>query len=198
MTLRRAFLLISAVVLLGLGVWLGLTINKKNTPSESTITSNTVVTALQKEGFLVTQGYLTNERVMIGRSTGNPFKDFFFGQTIEALGMVRVSSGVDLKKVTSTDVLVEEEKITVTLPPIETYGAEVMGDITVVNKEGVVKRVIDHDDGYNVAANELRLVALRSATKPEVREQAEKTTQDLIQTLVESVSGDREVIVQFR
>jgi hypothetical protein len=196
-SIRRAFMIILAILLLGGGIWLGWTLSHKGETTES-VTTQTVVLSLQKQGFLVTQGYVTNERVTIDRTSGNPLKDFFFGQTIEAIGMVKVSSGVDLQKVTSTDVFVEDDRVTITLPPIETYGAEVLGDIVIVNKEGVVKRFVDHDDGYNIAANELRLSALRAAATPLVREQAEKTTIEVIESLVKGLVGGRESIVKLR
>lgn len=197
-SIRRAFVVIAAFLLLGGGVWLGWTISHRDQVHTEAVTSQSVVLSLQKQGFLVTQGYISNERVTIDRSTGSALKDFFFGQTIEAVGKVRVSSGVDLKKVTSTDVFIDSTTVTITLPPVEIYTAEVVDDIMLVNKEGVVKRFIDHDDGYNAAANELRLSAMKTASSEEIQTEAEIMSIDLIKTLLSGIAPNRTIIVQFR
>ncbi len=160
------------------------------------ITSNIVLTALQSEGFLVSQNYIFNQTIMIDRSTGSNLKDIFFGQNIEANANMKVSSGVDLSKLTANDVQVTEKEIQITLPSVQTQSTELLGNIVLTNKQGIIKRVVDNDDGYNAALTELKKEAMKAAETLELRQEAKINAEKELKKFLQFVDPQKEVTFQ--
>lgn len=158
------------------------------------ITSNTILTALKSEGFLVSQQYIFQETVTIEKSTGSAFKDIFFGQTIEATALMKVHAGVPLAKLTQEDIVVTEKEIHISLPPVETQSIEVMGNIVLDNTQGIVKKIVDNEDGYNEALTELKQQARVAAEVPELRQSATEQSEMQIQTFLQFVDPEKKVL----
>ncbi len=169
--MKKYLLIVIALILFFGGLFLGYRIFRP-TETKQTVNSTVVLTALQSEGFLVSQNYIFNQMVTIDRSTGNAWKDFFLGQTIEANANMKVSAGINLSRLTEKDVTVTNKEIRLTLPPVEIQSIELMGNIVLHNKQGIIKKVIDSDDGYNAALVELKKEAAATAGSPELRAEA--------------------------
>ncbi len=163
-----------------------------------TITSQTIVTALKEQGFLVTQTFVANEQVAIKNDSGSLWKDFFWGQDITAFATMRVNSGIDLTAMTAGDVVLTDHAITVSLPAIENNSVEVVGDITLSNKQGILKRVFNNDDGYNQAYSALKEAAAAAATDPAVVSSAQQSAVNQIERMMKLVDRNRSVTVQFK
>lgn len=162
------------------------------------INSQTVLTALQKQGFLVSQTYVFNQTVTIENSSGSEWKDIFWGQKITAAGNIKVSSGVDLHKLADQDVVVTANTITLTLPPIERQSTEVIGDILLTNQQGILKKVFNSDDGYNLAVARLKSEAESAALAPELKEEAEENAKNEVAKLLRLVDTSKEVKIEFK
>jgi hypothetical protein len=157
------------------------------------VTRETLLTSLKSEGFLVSQTAILNQTVTIDRSTGSAFKDFFWGQDIVASANIKVSSGIDLTKLSEEDVIVSRDKIEMTIPDVETHSIELIGQIELQNRQGIFKKIFDHDDGYNVALEQLK-DATRSAAESEVlRADAAESAREEIERLIRFVAGDKEL-----
>lgn len=164
----------------------------------NTVNSQTVLTMLKSEGFLVTQSYVVNQMVTINKSTGSDLKDIFWKQDITASANMKVSSGVDLSKLTAASIQVDGNSITVELPAIETQSAELIGQVLLQNKQGILKKLFNNEDGYNEALAKIKEEALKAAAVPELRTDAETNAQKEIQRLLRYLYPEREVIVKFK
>lgn len=177
---------LAAVAGCGAGLWLGYHIFTPKASQRTTINAQTILTALHDRGFLVSQTYIFDTPVTIDRSSGNALKDFFFGQTIEARGTMEVNLGVDLADVKADDVTIDENTntITVRVPSAKLFNTRLVGPIEVKNTQGVLKRLLDSDDGYNEALSLLSKTAEETAQRNDIIARAnESATEDLTRML---------------
>jgi hypothetical protein len=195
--MKKIVILLILVLFFGGGIYLGYFIGKPPV-KETKVNSEVILTILKNEGFLITQSYLFNQIVTIDKTSGNEWKDIFWGQTITASANLKVSSGVNLSKLNPQDITVSEENITILLPPIEDQSVEIVGDIILQNKQGILKKVFDNDSGYNTAYEKLKAEALRAAQNVEIRQEAQKSTQKQIVHLVEYINPGKKISVEFK
>lgn len=189
----RIIKLVFLVLILGIGLYLGATFFGGN--SEKTeITSTNILTMLHGEGFLVTQTYMFDQTVQIDQSTGNMWKDIFWSQYTEAKANIKVSMGVDLSELSDTDVEISENNIRIQIPAPTVYSVEIVDGMEVSNKQGVLKRVFDHDDGYAAAFSELKEQAVTAASDANMTEQTLKASKEQVADLV-SVLTNKDVTV---
>lgn len=171
-------LFVSMIVLLGIGYWFGLKTNEPKSAIKTEISSQSILTALHDRGFLVTQTYFFDQPVVITKTTGSAFKDFFFGQTITARGLMEVNLGTDLAKITPDDVTMENDEIVVTIPKAALFNSRLVGPLEVKNEKGLLKRVTDSDNGYNEALQVLNQEAEKSALTTELLERADERAKE--------------------
>jgi hypothetical protein len=193
--MKRAVPLVIILISLLLGVVFGRWIfGARN--SAPTVTREALLTSLKSEGFLISQSAILDQEVEIDRSTGSAFKDFFWGQTITASAKMNVSSGVDLTALSEEDVIVQGNSINIIIPDIETHSVELIGQIELKNSQGILKKVFDNDDGYNVALEELSKAAKSAVEAGELRYEARESAKREIERLIRFVAGERKVIVE--
>jgi len=194
---KSLFLIAIAFVLtLAGGLALG---HRLFSPSASrTVNADVILTALRDSGFLVTQTYVFDQPITITNSTGSAFKDFFFGQTITARGVMEVNLGVDLSEVSEDDVDVRGDIVTIRIPPARIFNVRPIGNIEVENRQGILKRLLQNDPGYNEALAELTRVAEDAARQPELVDRASERAQEEIARFLRYVVGGREVRVDIR
>jgi len=152
------------------------------------ITSQVVLESLQSRGFLVTQSVLAEQKIIIENKTGTLWKDLIWGQKITASALIKTSLGVDLTVLNSDSVKVSGDKITITLPAVEIQSIELASDINLDNNQGILKKLLDDNDGYNDALSQLRVQAQQAATIEDVqiktRQAAELEIRRLIKFLM--------------
>lgn len=195
--MKNRLILIAFVVALLLALFVGYRLGKPTSPSEQA-SSQSIMQALKHEGFLVTETYIITQQIKIDRSTGNAFKDFFWGQDIVAFGTMKTSLGVDLNKLSPDDINMGTHTISIIVPALEDHGIELLGDITLQNNQGILKKVFNNDDGYNAAYAKLREAALATAKSDLVKKEAEENTKKEIERLVRLVAGDRKVEIIYK
>lgn len=179
------------------GVITGWWATKKNliTPK---VTSQVILSALRDQGFLVTQSYIFNEVINITTDSESFWRKLLWGQAIKAYGVVEVNLGVDLAKLGENDVRVEKDKVMVSIPTVEIFNSRIVGDINLENKQGILKRIFENDDGYNQAVAELIKQAEQNATTAEILVHANQKAQEEIQRLVRYLVKDKIVEVVVR
>ena len=191
-------LLVIFLIIFFTGFVSGYSIAKNNIKKETvSIQTDIILSALQDQGFLISQSYLFNESVTIEKSTGSAFKDLFFGQDIQAIGNVKVSSGVDLSKVGESDIVVTGDAIEIAVPEVSTFSVEVIGDVQVTNKQGVLKKILDNEDGYNESVELLKDKAREVAARVDIRKEAEENAIDEISRLVGYIDGGKIIVVKI-
>ncbi len=166
--------------------------------AEPRVTSQVILSALRDRGFLVTQSFVFNENIKITSDPNSFWRQMLWGQAINAYGIAEVNLGVDLAKLGEDDVKVETEKVTVSIPAVEIFNSRIVGDINLENKQGILKRIFEWDDGYNQAVAEMIKQAEENATTSEMLAAANTKAQDEIKRLVEFIVKDKivEVIIQ--
>lgn len=184
------------VLTFGLGFYSGWRFAASKPEQQTQISSQLILTALHDRGFLVTQTYVFDEPVTIKKTTGSAFQDFFFGQTVTARGTMEVNLGVDLASLTDKDVAVADNHVTITLPKAKLFNTSLVGPIDVKNEQGLLKRVLNSDDGYNQALAELTRASEAVAQKPELLASANDRAKDEVGHLLQYVAKDATVTVE--
>lgn len=196
--MKKTLILISVLVILSGGIFIGYKIFSPQKKLQVTINSQVILSALKKEGFLVSQTYVFDQKVEIENSSGSGWKDIFWSQKITALAKMKVSSGVDLRKLTDQDIEITNRTITIFLPPIERHSTELMGDINLINKQGLLKKLFDNDDGYNLAYERLREESEKAASSKELRQEAEENTKIEIEKLLRFFDTNKTIKIEFQ
>lgn len=156
-----------------------------DTSVRTVISSQTILTALRDQGFLVTQTYVFDQPVTIKKTTGSALRDFFVGQTVEARGTMEANLGLDLAKLAAEDVSVSPGEIVVRIPATSLFNTRLIGPIEVSNTQGLLKKLLEPDDGYNLALQELTRASTEAATKPEILQTAQNASIKEITRLVQ-------------
>ena len=184
------------VVILALGIIAGWWGTKRI--AEPCVTSQVILSALRDRGFLVTQSFVFNENIKIASDSDSFWRQMLWGQAINAYGIAEVNLGVDLAKLGEDDVKIEKDKVTVSVPAVEIFNSRIVGDINLENKQGILKRIFENDDGYNQAMTEMIKQAEANATTPEMLAAADTKAQEEIKRLVEFIAKDKIVEVVIR
>lgn len=166
--------------------------------AEPKVSSQIILSALRDRGFLVTQSFVFNENIKITNSSESFWHDLLWGQAIKAYGITEVNLGVDLAKLGEDDVKLEKDKVTVSIPAVEIFNSRIVGDISLENKQGILKRVFERDDGYNQAVTEMIKQAEEGATTDEMFANANQKAQEEIKRLVEFIAKDKVVEIVVR
>lgn len=180
-------------VILAVGIIAGWWGTKKI--AEPKVSSQIILSALRDRGFLVTQSFVYNESIKITNSSESFWHDLLWGQAIRAYGITEVNLGVDLAKLGEEDVKLEKDKAIITIPTAEIFNSRIVGDINLENKQGILKRIFENDDGYNQAMAEMIKQAEASAVTPEMLAEANQKAQEEIKKLVEFFLKDKVVEV---
>jgi hypothetical protein len=184
-------------ITLGVGLFAGWKLGNPSVEQRN-VTATVILTALRDRGFLVTQTYVFDAPVTIEKTSGSSFKDFFFGQTITARGAMEVNIGIDLAKVATEDVMITNESVTVTVPKASLFNVRLVGPIDVQNKQGILKRVLQSEDGYNEALTELSRVAEEQARRPELIDRATERAKEDVARLLGYVAEGKQIVVQVK
>ena len=185
------------ILLAGFGFYAGWKISR---PAEytRTVDAQVILTALRNRGFLVTQTYIFDQPITIERTSGSALKDFFFGQTITARGAMEVNMGIDLANVNSDDVIVVNDIITIKIPEATLFNVRLVGPIEVENKQGILKKILQDENGYNEALSELSKIAEETATKEDFISRATDRAKEEIKQILGYVAQGRTINVEIK
>lgn len=194
----KLYLALAAIlVIFCAGIGLGY---KVFSPSKSTtqVTAQVIMTGLRDRGFLVTQTYLFDSPVTIQKTSGSAFKDFFFGQTITARGVMEVNMGVDLTKLSADDVQIDGNNVKVRIPKASIFNVRPVGPLDVKNEQGLLKRILENENGYNEASAELSKQAENAANQPEFIDKATESAKQEIMRTLGYVAQGKTVVVELK
>lgn len=194
--------LLGALIFFTAGVFTGYKIFKPKpiTKEQTVVNAQVILTALHNRGFLVSQTYVFDTPITIDKSSGNSFKDFFFGQKIEARGTMEVNLGVDLSSIKQEDVIIDPATnvITVKISKARFFNSRLVGPIEVKNEQGVLKKVLNSDDGYNESLALLSQTAEKAAQTDEMISRATDQAKESITTLLGYVAEGKTVKVEVK
>ncbi|MBU2566787.1 DUF4230 domain-containing protein, partial [Patescibacteria group bacterium] len=95
--------------------------------------------------------------------------------------------------VTSDDVTIDGDNISIAIPQATLFNVRLLGPIEVENKQGILKRVLQNEDGYNEALSELSKIAEETATKEEFINRATDRAKEEVQQLVGYVAQGKTI-----
>ncbi|MFA6161713.1 MAG: DUF4230 domain-containing protein [Patescibacteria group bacterium] len=180
-----------------IGIYAGYRVFSPQT-TKTQVTAQVILTALRDRGFLVTQTYIFDEPVTITKKSGSALKDFFYGQTITARGAMEANLGIDLSKVSASDIQLTDDKIAITIPKAQLFNVRLLGPLDVQNTQGILKRLLENDNGYNEAQAELARVAEESATRPEFVDRATELARTEVARLVGYISQGKTIEITIK
>jgi len=192
--LKYLILAVLLVVFLGAGIFVGYRLFSPQA-MKTQITAQVILTALRDRGFLVTQTYIFDEPVTIEKKSGSALKDFFFGQTITARGAMEANLGIDMSKVTADSIQIQNDKVVITIPTAQVFNVRLVGPLDVQNTQGILKRLLQSDDGFNEAQAELARVAEESAKRQEFIDRATESAKSEVARLVGYVAQGKTIEV---
>lgn len=194
---KLGWYLIGVILALLVGLILGWWVTHDSGATKK-VSSQLILTALHDRGFLVTQTYMFNEPVTIEDSDQGFWENLLWGQVVKAHGIVEVNMGIDLANISDDDVQVTEDKVTVAVEGAELFNSRLVGAINVENKQGILKRLFDNDDGYNQALAELTARAEDAANDLDLVERANERAIEEVARLLGYVVTDRGVEVVIK
>jgi hypothetical protein len=162
------------------------------------ISGQTILTALRERGFLVTETSVSTVATTIKTNETSVWKKLLWGQEIQASAVAEVNLGVDLAETQAGDIRVTGGNIMVKISSAKIFNSRLVGDINLENKQGLLKRILENDDGYNQAMAELIKQAESAATSTEMMEAANNKAREEIKRLVGYMAPGKEVIVEMR
>ncbi|MFZ2804630.1 MAG: DUF4230 domain-containing protein [Patescibacteria group bacterium] len=188
-------MLAAVAVSFGVGVYAGWFFFHPKPAAGPQVSAQVILTALKDRGFLVTETYVFDEPVTIDKTSGSAVSDFFFGQKITARGAMEVNEGVDLSKLTADDISIQGNVVTITIPPATVFNSDLVGPLNVQNDQGILKRILQSDDGYNEALAELSKQAQAAAIQPDLLQKASDNAKDEITRLLGFVAQGKTITV---
>ena len=197
MNKKFLFGLAVALVILGAGITIGWLVGRDSKNARQ-VSGQTIITALQERGFLVTETAVSTVSATISTDNSSIWRKLLWGQEIKASGVVEVNIGVDLTQTSDDDIQVSGKKITVAVAPAEIFNTRLVGDINVENKQGIFKRILENDDGYNQAMTELVKQAEEAVVSDLTIETANSKAVEEIRRLVQYMAPDKEIIVTIK
>jgi Protein of unknown function (DUF4230) len=193
--------LFGAVVIVVLVLALGVAIGYFFTRDAKTvreISGQTILSALRERGFLVTETIVSTVATTIKTNETSVWKKLLWGQEIQASAVVEVNLGVDLAETQAGDIQVTGSKVLVKISSAKIFNSRLVGDIDVENKQGLLKRILENDDGYNQAMAELIKQAESAATSTEMMSAANEKAREEIKRLVGYMAPGKEVTVEIK
>lgn len=184
-------------MILGAGVAIGWLVGRDNDGARQ-VSGQSIISALQERGFLVTETAVSMVSATIRTDNSSIWKKLLWGQEINASGVVEVNVGVDLAKMEANDIQVSDKQIIVAISPATIFNSRLVGDIAIENKQGILKRILENDDGYNQAMAELIKQAEAAAASTLTIESANSRAMEEIKRLVEYMAPGKEIIVAIK
>lgn len=176
--------------LLALSFLGGIFFTKKQTDdyNESRVTSRIIVDKIQNEAFLVTKTVFLDQETQIKVDQGSSWSNFWWGQIINAEGLIRIDLGVDLKKITENEISINREtkEILIKMPEAEALDISLSGKIKVSSQSGLLKFLLENDPNqdHNLALNQLKEDATSTVMKDaSLLDEARNDTLRIIQLL---------------
>ena len=120
------------------------------------------------------------------------------GSGNRGLGVIEVNLGVDLAEIKAEDISVNNEKVVIAIPSAEIFNSRLVGDINVENKQGILKRLLENDDGYNQAMAELIRQAEGVASSTPMMTAANRKAKEEIGRLVGYMAPGKEIEVVIK
>lgn len=174
-----------------IGIIIGVKIAKPDAtpPKTEVITSRIVLERIKDQAFLITRTLISDQQTVIEIDQGSAWSNFWWGHEITAQGSMQVDLGVDLSKLTESDIEINDEDkvIYIKLPKSEVFDASLKGDIKVETSSGILKSLLasDSNQDYNLALEKLTEQARDAALNDkEMLDEAEESALSTIEILI--------------
>lgn len=161
------------------------------------VSSQTILRAMQNEGFFVTESIILEETITIDNRSGNALRDFFVSENIEAEADLRVAMGFDTNLLTADDLRIDGKTIQVVLPPVSIFSTEVLGDVDIDTQRGIISRVTSGEEDYNGLVAILKEQARVSVTDPDIAAAVQLGTIDTVTRFLTTLAPTYTPVITF-
>jgi hypothetical protein len=161
------------------------------------VTSETLLRAMQNEGFFVTESIILEETVTIDNRSGNALKDFFVSEHIEAEANVKIAMGIDTNQLTAEDIQIDGKNIIVTVPTPTIFSTEVLGDVDIDAQRGVITNITKGDEDYNGLVATLKEQARSSVTDQDIAGAVQLGTIETVSRFINIVAPQYTAVIRF-
>ncbi len=137
---------------------------KSDVPEVST---QAILQSVSAQGFLITQTVISSQDVTYTVDQGSDWSNFWWGHEITAEATMQSHIGIDLSQMSEKDVVADSRTKTVCFryPTPEIKETVIIGDIEVMTKSGILKKLLasDTNNDYNIALAQLKTNAQKAA-----------------------------------
>ena len=177
------------VIIVGLLAFVWGTIYGQNKATQIKVTSQSIFDKINNEAVLQTKSVYINQVSKITVDQGSEWSNFWWGQTIDAEALMKITIGVDLKTIKPADISIDSanKKIFIKLPAAKILETIPQGNVKVTPKSGVFKFLFANDTNqdYNQAITQLKADAASAvSTNPEILTDAQSETGKIISYLL--------------
>jgi len=151
--------LLLIIVAIIAGSFVGGILYDQHSQAVKSVDSLVILNKIEDEASLITKSIYINQKSVITVDQGSDWSNFWWGQTLTAEALMKVDVGVDYKKLSQTDIQVDQSQkvISITLPKSEVLNVAVDGKINVQNQAGLLKAIFsDTNSDYNKALDQLK------------------------------------------
>lgn len=138
-------------------------IYRSQKPSTYTQSSSTIIKQLQTIGRLETASYSIETIIEAGTTPGTPFSNLLFSDKILLIAHGQVIAGFDLSQLNQDNIDIQNNNLTLTLPPPQ---------ILSVSLDNTKTRVYDRQQGLLTAGNKDLESQARLAAEDQIRQAA--------------------------
>lgn len=182
-TSKTIIITIFAICIIGFAFVLGR--QSMVVPEEQQISSQVLLKQIQEQAFLVTKTLFLDETVTITVSDKAGWKGIFTGDELQAQGLVRVDVGVDLKSLTTDDIVVDHENrlVSISLPDATILDSSLFGDLEVKSEKGIFTSIRDFFTDKEVDEYNQAVMVLQEQAQQAIQQQADLLGQARVDTL---------------
>jgi hypothetical protein len=192
-------LLVACILVNASSFYYGRYLFKQSDVKTTDVTTTIILDRIKNNYFVVTKTVFLDEDTTIEIKEGSRWNNLLWGHNINAEATIRVDVGVDMNKLTSDKIKVDEvtKKVIIDLPDAEILDTSLFGEMKIETKSGILKQLFENDksDDFNLALEQLRDKAEKAViARPEIYDEAKKDSINLISLIVEGLGYQVEII----
>ena len=161
------------------------------------VTTESLLRAMQNEGFFVTESIILEETVTIDNRSGNALKDFFVSENIEAETDLKISMGIDTNLLTAEHITIDGNTVTLTLPEPTVFSTEVLGDVNIDSQRGIITRITAGEEDYNGLVATLKEQARTSITDTDIAAAVQLGTIESVSRFMSTIAPQYTPVIRF-
>jgi hypothetical protein len=160
---------------------------------KETLTSRSIVQSIAKQGFLVTQTVIAEQKVSYTVDKGSDWSNFWWGHEVTARATTSTAYGIELGGLSDSAVIIYSlsNQVCFQYPKAMIQSTALVSEIEVEAKSGILKKLLasDTNNDYNLALDMIKKEAIKSVDSTGTLEKDAYKQADIVVGFLLSKSG---------